>query len=164
MSHLAKIKNPIKWHYEIHISKPLLQNCKPGDPQTKVNGYIPYSQLEALQLIMEHELCHIIEFLSFGKSNCHAPAFHSLAQRLFGHTDVVHSLAFRHQPISYPFRTGELVCFDWKGYQQQGIISRITKRATVMVPDRRGDYMDCSGIRYQKFYVPLSNLQPCKEQ
>ncbi len=163
VTHASHSKNPKKWLYEIHISKPLLFNFKPGGSKTKINGRIPSCQLEALQLILEHEICHVIEFLCLGKSNCNTPAFRALAQRLFGHTDVVHTLSHRQHPVPYSFRAGESVCFNWKGNRLQGIISRITKRATVMVPDFRGEYVDYSGIRYRKYYVPLSQLQPCKE-
>ena len=160
VSHLSRQKNPLNWHYNISLSKPLLQSFHSPAAGVTVNGITPATQLEVLQLVLEHELCHVIEFLAYGNSNCHRNRFRALAMQLFGHTDVVHTLRGTHTP-QHTFSAGETVCFHYKSTLYHGLITRITKRATVMVPDRSGDYEDRSGKRYRKYYVPLGNLQKC---
>lgn len=162
-SHPSRRTNPLHWRYDISISKPLLNSFRPPATGITVNGIAPVTQLEAMQLVLEHELCHVIEFISYGNSNCRAGRFRTLAMRLFGHTDVVHTLRGT-SAVQTTFHIGETVCFQWKAATRSGIITRITKRATVMVPDRAGDYEDRTGQRYRKYYVPLPNLQKCKER
>ncbi len=162
-SHPRRKTNPFHWRYDVSISKPLLHSFRSPAAGITVNGIAPATQLEAMQLVLEHELCHVIEFLSYGNSNCRAGRFRTLAMQLFGHTDVVHTLRGT-APVQTAFHIGETVCFLVKSASRSGIITRITKRATVMVPDRGGDYEDHIGRRYQKYYVPLTNLQKCKER
>lgn len=163
VSHLSRQKNPLNWHYDISISKPLLKSFHSPAVGVTVNGITPDTQLEAMQLVLEHELCHVIEFLAYRNSNCHRKRFRALAMQLFGHTDVVHTLRGTHIP-QRSFLAGETVCFHYNSILYHGTIARITKRATVMVPDRTGDYQDRTGQRYRKYYVPLGNLQKCKER
>ncbi len=162
-SHPSRRTNPLHWHYDISLSKPLLNSFHRPAASITVNGIAPITQLEAMQLVLEHELCHVIEFISYGNSNCHAGRFRALAMQLFGHTDVVHTLRGA-ATVQTTFEIGETVCFQWKSVPHYGVIARITKRATVMVPDRAGDYEDRTGQRYRKYYVPLANLQKCKER
>jgi hypothetical protein len=50
------------------------------------------------------------------------------------------------------------VRFRLDGQVHSGVVNRITKRATVLTPDPRGErYSD--GKRYLKFYVPLAMLE-----
>ncbi|MFN9879479.1 MAG: hypothetical protein ACK557_13470, partial [Planctomycetota bacterium] len=59
--------------------------------------------------------------------------------------------------LQHNLRPGDRVCFPFEGQQLLGTINRIHKRATVLVPDTRGQaYSD--GSRYLKYYVPLRNL------
>ena len=56
------------------------------------------------------------------------------------------------------FRTGSKVRFDIQGHSHEGVVNRITKRATVLVVDPQGQpYSD--GHKYVKFYVPLRKLE-----
>ena len=60
-----------------------------------------------------------------------------------------------------------LLCFEFgltkptfsnEGQQRRGFVNRITKRATVLVQDKKGTpYSD--GKRYVKYYVPLNQLR-----
>ena len=52
---------------------------------------------------------------------------------------------------------GSPVEFKFEGKLYQGRVNRITRRATVLVRDRKGQLFD-DGIRYAKFYVPLEQL------
>jgi hypothetical protein len=50
------------------------------------------------------------------------------------------------------------VRFRIDGRELEGIVNRVTKRATVLVRDERGTpYSD--GWRYAKYYVPVSQLE-----
>ena len=162
-THLSHQSNPLAWHYDISLSKPLLQSFQSPASGITVNGIVPATQLEAMQLVLEHELCHVIEFITYGNSNCRRQRFRTIAMQLFGHTDVVHTLRGIQKPQT-TFSAGDTVCFVWKDTSHCGVIARITKRATVMVPDHRGEYTDRTGRQYRKYYVPLVNLHKCEER
>jgi len=51
-----------------------------------------------------------------------------------------------------------MVWFVFEGRALTGMIYAITKRATVMVEDSKGPYVDRRGRRYQKYYVPVEKL------
>jgi hypothetical protein len=54
---------------------------------------------------------------------------------------------------------GGLVSFEFEGRRLVGRVSRVNRRATVLVEDAMGlPYSD--GKKYQKFYVPLKGLSP----
>lgn len=126
-----------------------------------VGGLPARDGLEALMLVMEHELCHVLEFGLYGASNCRRERFQDLALGLFGHTASHHQLLTDSEIAreSHAFQPGDLVLFDYEHKRVQGVIQRIHKRATVMVLDRDGDYQDAQGKRYTKYYVPLPNLK-----
>src|SRR5690554_1813365 len=96
--------------------------------------------LWALLLVMEHELCHVIELTYFQNSSCKQERFKQLAHRLFGHKASDHHLPTA-QEVAYRnhgIRIGEEVTFTYRDEVLEGIVSRITKRATVMVPTLDG--------------------------
>jgi hypothetical protein len=98
--------------------------------------------LEAFQLVFEHELCHVIEFVFFNTSNCSKKRFKVLSNNIFGHTESYHKLPTNRQIAQqkYGFKIGDKVTFIFKGKTIQGIIFNINKRATVMVEDSNGHY------------------------
>jgi len=51
------------------------------------------------------------------------------------------------------------VAFDFDGVRYEGILSRVTKRATVLVPHPDGRVMS-DGNPYLQFYVPLERPAP----
>lgn len=126
-----------------------------------VCGIDTRDSLEALQLVFEHELCHVLEFINFGKSSCKGKRFKTLAGCLFGHTESCHKLPTHKQIAgsSLGIRIGDTVAFTFDGKQLKGILYRINKRATVMVQDRNGMLIDSRNIRYTKYYVPLSQIE-----
>lgn len=126
-----------------------------------VSGITTANSLEALQLVFEHELCHAIEYICFGKSNCSADRFKSIAGNLFGHKGEFHSLPTHRQIATQKMglKPGDTVSFFYKGKKQHGIIYRINKRAAVMVKDKLGQFVDKQGNRYLKYYVPLEMLE-----
>jgi hypothetical protein len=119
------------------------------------------SGLEALLLVFEHELCHVLEFLLFNKSSCKGKRFKAMANNAFGHTDSYHKLPTNRQIATKVFglKLGDTVTFDFKEKKLKGFLHNINKRATVLVPDKKGPLVDKHGTRYSKYYVPLTRLQ-----
>jgi hypothetical protein len=137
-----------QYKYRISISSYLTfyPFSKDNNP-VEVNGVICKSRLEALMCVMEHEIIHLCEFLTTGKSSCGQTAFKDLAFNIFGHTFNKHKIGIEpKEPAVYDFQVGDKVSFNFRGLYISGNINRITKRATVM-----------SGKR--KYYVPLSKLK-----
>ena len=116
--------------------------------------------LEALQLVLEHEICHAIEFILYHQSSCKGKRFKTLAQNLFGHKSSYHELPTNQEIAKEQLglSIGASVSFQFKGKQLEGFIHRIHKRATVMVKSSKGQYVDLQGNRYTKYYVPLNHL------
>ncbi|QDU79040.1 hypothetical protein Pla110_07440 [Polystyrenella longa] len=153
------------WHgkreYEITVSSFLLQdNFYAESRPISVCGFVCEHRLHALQRIMEHEIVHLIEMLLWEGSSCAAKRFQGIASRWFQHREFNHQLITPREKalIDHGVRTGSTVQFDHEGRTWVGVVNRISKRATVLVADRRGErYTD--GQRYLKFYVPLSALK-----
>jgi len=127
-----------------------------------VCGVNTNNSLQALQLVFEHELCHVIEHIFFHESNCSGARFKTIANNLFGHTASHHSLPTYKQIAKekYVINIGDTVEFSFKGKKLKGIVNNIKKRATVLVPDENGPYVDKEGNTYAKYYVPLVLLEP----
>ena len=103
---------------------------------------------------------HLIEFLCWESSNCAAVRFQNVARRLFLHRAHTHHLVTRQERAADSgIRPGSRVSFVFEGHRRVGRVSRITKRATVLVEDAAGRaYSD--GRRYKVYYVPINWLQP----
>ncbi len=151
-----------KVQYEIVLSAPLLfQTFGDLKRPIRVTGMLCSNRLQAMQRILEHELIHLVEMLVWQDSCCAAARFQSIAGRLFGHTEHKHDLITQQERASRKFNihVGSRVLFQHEGARFVGTVNRITRRATVLVPDGAGQlYQD--GQRYRKFYVPLSHLRP----
>ncbi|TCT14930.1 hypothetical protein EDC18_10480 [Natranaerovirga pectinivora] len=128
--------------------------------EKSVCGIKTNNSFEALQLVFEHELCHVIEFLCFYKSSCKGQRFKELAFNLFGHTSSYHQLPTNREIVgkSLGLHLGDMVSFTFEGYKKTGVIYRINKNATVMVKDTKGQFVDNNGSRYSKYYVPVNLL------
>lgn len=126
-----------------------------------VCGIKTSSSLEALQLVFEHELCHVIEFIHFKKSSCRGERFKVMANNLFGHTESYHKLPTHRQIANQKLgiNIGDTVSFTFEGKRLTGILYNINKRATVMVRNNKGPLVDNKGNRYTKYYVPLMLLE-----
>jgi len=148
--------------YEIAISSTLLfQSFLDPERSTTVTGLECESRLEGLMRIMEHEIVHLSEMLVWSDSSCALHRFQDIASRLFGHTDHRHDLMTPQEVARTQFgiRPGVRVRFGFEGQVLEGIVNRITKRATVLVADSTGRrYSD--GQRYEKYYIPLKHLEP----
>lgn len=126
-----------------------------------VAGITTDSALEALQLVFEHELCHVIEFIYFHSSNCRQARFKTLALNIFAHTASTHQLPTSKQIAEqkYGIKIGDTVKFNFENRTLEGKIYKINKRATVMVKDKNGTHIDKQGNRYTKYYVPIAWLE-----
>jgi hypothetical protein len=146
--------------YEIAASVTLLYETFRDDHRPVVmSGLTCTDRLEALQRIFEHELTHLVELLAYGTSSCSTDRFRSLALRFFGHTEHRHGLVTpAERAHTAGIRPGSRVAFRIDGQTKTGVVARVTRRATVLVEDARGEpYSD--GRRYAKFYVPLEMLE-----
>ncbi|GIW99769.1 MAG: hypothetical protein KatS3mg111_3102 [Pirellulaceae bacterium] len=147
--------------YEIVLSATLLfQTFADLRRPVRVSGVLCCNRLQAMQRILEHELVHLAEMLVWGDSCCAAARFHSIAGRLFGHTEHKHELITQLERAQQKFNVtvGSHVEFSMAGKRLAGTVNRITRRATVLVPDPQGQLYD-DGRRYTKYYVPLSHLR-----
>ena len=147
--------------YEIVISTTLLfQTFQDVERTVRVNGIVCRDRLEALQRIFEHELLHLAEMLAWGKSSCSGDRFKALAWNVFAHTQTTHDLVTQHERARAKFsvRVGDRVVFEHEGTRHEGVLNRITRRATVLVESPAGQPYS-NGKRYLKFYVPLPLLK-----
>lgn len=156
---IAMIK-PEDIEFEIKISLNHLINFDMTDRDKYVGGIKVNNKLDSLMLVFEHELCHVIEFLIYKKSNCSKQPFKSLISDLFGQSESHHKLVTTREAnfSQYGLVPGDWVSFEYAGDELTGFINKINKRATVMSLSQHGKYVDKSGQHYTKYYIPLSCL------
>ncbi len=143
-------------HAEIRMSSDFLLRLNAGP--FHLNGLDVSTPQEAFLVVFEHELCHALETVLYGRAS-HSKRFLRLANGLFGHTDIHHSLPTRSKDAAQMgFSVGAHVHFSHAGKALKGVISYIGKEATVMVPNEEGDYMDECGRRFTKYRLPVSKL------
>ena len=152
---------PENMKIEIRIGVDFFLQYNAIEGSKMVCGIPTDSALEALQLVFEHELCHVMEFVLFGESSCSRQRFRTLASHLFGHTESYHKLPTQRQIADRRFglQIGGAVSFVDGKKELSGVIYNINKRATVLVQDPEGDFIDRRGNRYTKYYVPLPLLK-----
>jgi hypothetical protein len=152
----------IRAHYEIAVaSRMLFMTFTRPDRPVVVCGLACRDRLDALQRIMEHEIIHLAEWVTFGRTRCTGARFKGLAAKIFGHSGTTHELVTprEHAAVTHGVRPGGRVGFEFDGCRWTGLVNRISRRATVLVEDPHGrPYSD--GKRYRKFYVPLERLTP----
>lgn len=160
LRNMEKIK-PADLKLEIRIGTAFLFQFDEINSAKSVAGIPTENSLEALQLVFEHELCHVLEFITWHKSSCRQKRFKTLAQNLFGHTASTHQLPTSRQIAEqkYGFKLGDTVSFSYENRKYEGILYRVNKRATVMVRDKKGTYRDKQGNKYACYYVPLEYLE-----
>lgn len=146
--------------FEIRISLTILEEYINSDYKGKICGIEGKDVIDGLILIIEHELCHVIEFSAYGTSNCKGRRFKSMAWKLFRHGTSTHEIISKKSSSDKnSINIGEEVSFEHRGEIYFGIIYRINKRATVMVKDPKGQYKDKKGNTFNKWYVPLNMLR-----
>ncbi|MEM9827058.1 MAG: hypothetical protein AAF958_10740 [Planctomycetota bacterium] len=147
--------------FKLVLSSTLLfQTFKDVDRPVEVTGRRCRDRLEAMQRVTEHELVHLIEMLIWNDGNCNQPRFQNIAKRYFDHSDFRHDLITQRERAARKFniRVGDDVEFRVDGRTRRGRVNRITRRATVLVPDSSGQRFSDGGT-YRKFYVPLEMLR-----
>ena len=147
--------------FKLRLSSTLLfQTFKDVDRPIEVTGRRCKDRLEAMQRVAEHEMTHLLEILIFNGGNCSEPRFQDFAKRSFGHTDYRHRLMTQRERAAAKFdiRVGDFVEFVADAQRLYGRVNRITRRATVLVPDPKGVRFT-DGKKYRKFYVPLERLK-----
>jgi hypothetical protein len=151
---------PDQYHFEIKISTDFIFNYNQIDRDKIVNGIKTHDQLDAMMLVFEHELCHVIEFICFLETSCKKDRFKGIAKKLFGHTDIYHALPTIGEINfnEYGFKPGDKVSFEHRGKIICGTINRISKRATIMSKNKTGIYVDKDGCKYNKYLVPQNLL------
>ena len=151
--------------YTISLSTTLIsQTFHDVRREVVVNGIVCRNRLEATMRVLEHEIIHLLEWVLFGGTSCSKPRFRSLSRNIFGHTDVTHQLVTQTERAHKRFnlQVGAEVVFEYDGKTYHGVISRITKRATVMVRDSDGHFQDSRGNLYSKYYIPIQYLRRSK--
>lgn len=147
--------------YEIAVSSTLLFESFRGDDHRPivVCGHTCADRLAAYLRIFEHELTHLLELLTFDNSSCKQRRFHGIASGIFGHTAFVHELIRPKEraAIEHGIRVGRWVKFRHDGRELVGMVNRVTRRATVLVPDPKGQLMS-DGRKYLTWYVPPGEL------
>ena len=136
---------------EIRMSSDFLMRLEKGP--FRLNGMTASTPQEAFLIVFEHELCHALETMLYRETG-HTKRFLSLANGLFGHTEMKHQLPTRKsEAAKMGIRVGACCEFEYQGRLYIGKIQRIGKRATVCVSS--------SGLyREQRtFYVPLNLLK-----
>ncbi|MBR1408485.1 MAG: hypothetical protein IJ573_06280 [Clostridia bacterium] len=142
---------------EIRLSSDFLFRLSEGAFQ--LNGLSAHSPQEAFLIVFEHEVIHAAEYALYGATG-HSKRFLALAGGLFGHTKAYHALPTRaDEAAASGLVPGRGVLFLYEGRTMSGVVARVGKTVTVMVPDRRGDYRDAAGRRYRKFRVSPGLLQ-----
>lgn len=155
-------QSPIE-RFEIAVSSTLLLQTFTADDEERailVTGLQCRHRLDALMRVLEHELIHLAELLGWHESSCRRERFQTIAWQVFGHTDHRHSLITpRERAAAAGVQPGALVRFEYQGRQLAGVVNRITRRATVLVPDRNGELFS-DGNTYCRYYVPVNTLEP----
>lgn len=146
---------------EIKFSRIILSNCYSTEGEKRVGGVKARDTTEAMMLVFEHELCHFIEFIEYGNSNCKAARFKELSKNLFYHKESYHSLPTSEKMAlnTLGIKLGDTVGFVYRGNNISGVLYKINKRAVVMVRDDGGRYTDKKMNRYSKYYVPADKLE-----
>lgn len=147
--------------YDVAVSAPLLFGTFRGESrEVSVAGLACRDRLDALLFVLEHELVHLLEMLVWDRSSCRQARFGQLATGLFAHREATHRLVTPRELAARDLgvRPGSVVAFERGGRDLVGLVARITRRATVLVPDESGRlYTD--GRRYARYYVPLDELR-----
>lgn len=154
----------VERRFSIGVSATLLGGTFRGEARAiNVCGVRCEDRLDALLRIFEHELIHLCEFLVWQASNCRGRPFARFVHGFFGHTEATHELVTPHERARQALGVGvgSRVRFRAGRRVHEGVVNRITRRATVLVPDPGGRrYSD--GQCYAKYYVPIEALEPAE--
>lgn len=113
-----KMLKPEEERYEIRIGVGFFFEYYNLNREKPVNGIVSRDSLEALQLVFEHELCHLIEFHCFRESSCKKSRFKEIATRIFGHKESLHMLPTTREidDERYNLKLGDTVSFESEAF------------------------------------------------
>lgn len=160
VTHYPRGNHAAPRQFELVLSSSLLfQTFEETGRAVEVTGRLCNDRLEAMQRVAEHEFVHLVEMLIWNDGNCSESRFQSIANRYFGHTDYRHDLITQRERALFKFdiRVGDEVRFRHDHRVLTGRVNRITRRATILVQDAKGEPFN-DGQRYLRFYVPLEKL------
>lgn len=148
-------------HIEIRISLNHIGLFGAREREKTVGGIAAKDSLTALMLVMEHEMCHVYEWLVSGKSSCSKAPYKILVKGLFGHDQSTHGLVSFKEVAKDQLGLVPGNCYSFLYHDKPmiGLLNKINKNAVMMVPDAKGPYRDQKGQRYIKFYVKPSALR-----
>lgn len=161
VTHYPDGKHNGRRRFELVLSSTLLfQTFEDPEQHVEVTGHRCKNRLEAMQRVTEHELVHLVEMLIWNDGTCSEARFQSIANRYFAHSDYHHALITQRERALTKFnlRVGDRVKFSYDGKLMTGRVNRITRRATILVPNAKGEVFS-DGHRYLRYYVPLEMLQ-----
>lgn len=157
---------PSSLRHEIRISIRLLfDNFGKDKAPSSINGIEAQDRLQGLQLIFEHELLHLYEYLKWGQTSCRQNRFRELANTIFGHRETRHELITRDEQISREkgLSPGIRVRVDFPEGPVEGIVYRVSRHCTVLIPHPKGKWVDREGERYRKIKASGHYLTPFNE-
>lgn len=154
-----------QWRIEIRVGVDFFFGYNQINRDKEVAGILTRDALDAFQIAFEHEICHFIELILYRKTSCRQESFKKIARDIFGHRKSSHDLPTNREIAyrEYGLKVGDMVTFVIDGVSKKGFINGINKRATIMVRDPKGRFSDRTGIRYTKYYVPISLLTPAQK-
>lgn len=146
---------------KVTIASIFLENFYLVEREKRVCGVLARTDHEALLLLLEHEICHVILFILRIWEGEHGLMYTTLSENVFGHTSIVHDLPATWEVTKalLDLQAGDKVSFDYKGKVVTGYIHAVVKRAVVLVPSLFGRYQDRDGTQYDKYYVHPSALR-----
>jgi len=130
---------------EIIISVPFVFDTMKNERNFTLAGVKCSCRLHVLMAVMEHEMIHVYETFRFG-STSHGSRFKQLTFDIFGHNNPRRKNA---PPPDLDFRVGDIVAFIFRKKVLHGVITNISRRATIIVS---------SPLKTIKYYVPLQML------
>jgi hypothetical protein len=153
--------SPEKQQFEIKVSLDFLFDFYKSKREKFVGGIIASDPLDVLMLVLEHEICHVIEFHIFKFSSCKKARFKTIINNIFGHKESYHKLATNSELIyiNFGLKPNDKITFEYEGKVLKGIIYRINKRATILVEDKKGLFKNLFGKSFSKYYIPVDSLK-----
>lgn len=157
---IIKQKSNIVKEFKIIIAKELFNNFD-REKKHMVCGNLPDNSFEAMLYVIEHELCHIIEFYFFGKSSCKRSRFKKMSYNIFKHISSVHNI-----PSIYSKNAGEIgidigskISFVDNGIEKKGKIINVGPKVTVIVESKYGKWISNDKKRYDKQKILFSDIK-----
>ena len=128
--HKVKISNFNEIYHEIELASTVITNSfVDNDGIVIINGIEVNSPLSAAQLVIEHELVHVL-VASLNRKVKHGEFFKKVAFAYFGHTDIKHGLFSKSNNAK--INIGDVVIFEADDKILSGVIDKV-KRKTVKV-------------------------------